>query len=384
MSLQKLHTANRPGTSPRVLIAITAALLLTSSQISAAPGAGDKALPAAATEADKVWRLPPPPVVAGNPASPTKVELGKALFFDPRLSANGSISCASCHNPSLGWSDGLRTGIGINGTVLGRATPTIVNMAYNTQFMWDGRKASLEDQALGPMKTPEEMKTDLKAMVRMMGSIEGYRTMFEQAFPGEPISEETVAKAIAAFERTVVSTDSRFDRWVEGDRQALTQSEWRGYQVFKDPARGNCATCHSGANFTDNGFHNIGIAQPEGAPDAGRFKVRALAAMKGAFKTPTLRDIALTAPYFHDGSAQTLVEVVEHYDRGGDDKRNLSKDIRPLHLTARDKEDLVAFMVALNGQAPHVTLPRLPQAPSSLAHKPATTTSALATARTGN
>jgi cytochrome c peroxidase len=292
------------------------------------------------------------------------VDLGMTLFFDPRLSGNGTVSCASCHNPSLGWSDGLKTGIGISGSVLPRATPTIVNVGYNTQFMWDGRKKSLEDQALGPMKTPQEMGSDFSQVMHMLGSLDGYREMFEQAFPGEPITEEAVAKALAAFERTVVSRDSRFDQWLAGDRMALTQQEWRGYQVFVDPARGNCSKCHSGPNFTDNGYHNIGVTPAVGQVDEGRYKVRAIASMKGAFKTPTLRDIALTAPYFHDGSAATLMAVVEHYDRGGDDKSNLSKDIRPLALTGTDKQDLVAFMAALTGPTTRVAMPVLPQAPA--------------------
>lgn len=317
-----------------------------------APGAGDK-----------VWVLGKVPDAADNPVTPAKVELGKALFFDPRLSGNGTVSCASCHNPALGWSDGLRTGVGINGTVLGRATPTIVNVAYNTQFMWDGRKKSLEDQALGPMKTPEEMKTDFSAAVNLLGSVDGYVAMFNKAFPGEPIGEETIAKAIAAFERTVVSKDSRFDRWLAGDRKAITAQEYRGYQVFNDPGRGNCAKCHGGPNFTDNGYHNIGLKPVEGKADEGRFKIKPIASMKGAFKTPTLRDIALTAPYFHDGSAATLMEVVEHYDRGGDDKSNLSKDIRPLNLTSAEKADLVAFMMTLSGRPSTVAIPSLPQAP---------------------
>jgi cytochrome c peroxidase len=319
-----------------------------------APGAGDK-----------VWVLGKAPDAADNPVTPAKVALGKALFFDPRLSGNGTVSCASCHNPALGWSDGLKTGVGINGAVLPRATPTILNVAYNTQFMWDGRKKSLEDQALGPMKTPEEMRTDFTATVHLLGSAEGYVAMFNKAFPGEPIGEQTIAKAIAAFQRTVVSRDSRFDRWLAGDRKAITAQEYRGYQVFNDPARGSCAKCHSGPNFTDNGYHNIGLGQGEGPPDEGRFKIKAVASMKGAFKTPTLRDIALTAPYFHDGSATTLMEVVEHYDRGGDDKSNLSKDIRPLNLTRAEKEDLVAFMMALNGRPAAVAVPQLP--PSSTA-----------------
>ncbi len=330
-----------------------------------APGAGDK-----------IWVLGKAPDAADNRVTPAKVELGKALFFDPRLSGNGTVSCATCHNPALGWSDGLKTGVGINGTVLGRATPTILNVAYNTQFMWDGRKKSLEDQALGPMKTPEEMKTDFSAAVHLLGSVDGYTAMFNKAFPGEAIGEETIAKAIAAFERTVVSKDSRFDRWLSGNRRAITAQEYRGYQVFNDPARGNCAKCHGGPNFTDNGYHNIGVKQNAGAADEGRFKIKAVASMKGAFKTPTLRDIALTAPYFHDGSATTLMEVVEHYDRGGDDKSNLSKDIRPLNLTAAERDDLVAFMLTLSGRPIAVAIPALPQS--------ATTATASAPARTAH
>lgn len=330
----------------------------------AAPPAGAAAHGVPAPGAvDKVWVLGKAPEAADNPVTPAKVELGKALFFDPRLSGNGTVSCASCHNPALGWSDGLKTGVGINGSVLGRATPTIVNMAYNTQFMWDGRKKSLEEQALGPMKTAEEMRTDLTATLQLLGSVDGYVALFNKAFPGEPISEDTLAKAIAAFERTVVSKDSRFDRWLAGDRKAITAQEYRGFQVFKDPARGNCAACHSGPNFTDNGFHNIGIKQAAAAVDEGRFKVRPIASMKGAFKTPTLRDIALTGPYFRDGSATTLMDVVEHYDRGGDDKSNLSKDIRPLNLTSAEKADLVAFMLTLTGRSSTVAIPSLPQAP---------------------
>jgi cytochrome c peroxidase len=331
----------------------------------AGPGDGATHGVPAAGAGDKVWVLGKVPDAADNPMTPAKVELGKSLFFDPRLSGNGTVSCATCHNPALGWSDGLKTGVGINGSVLGRATPTIVNVAYNTQFMWDGRKKSLEDQALGPMKTAQEMKTDLAAAVHLLGSLEGYVAMFNKAFPGEPIGEETIAKAISAFERTVVSKDSRFDRWLADDRGAITAQEYRGYQVFNDPARGNCAKCHEGPNFTDNGFHNIGLKPVEGRSDEGRFKIKAVASMKGAFKTPTLRDIALTAPYFHDGSAKTLMEVVEHYNRGGDDKSNLSKDIRPLNLTNGEKEDLVAFMMTLNGRPTAVAIPALPQSPAT-------------------
>ncbi len=334
-----------------------APLALAAALACAAPAATEVPPPEAA---DQIWRLGAVAAPPHNPASAQKSELGKALFFDPRLSGNGTVSCASCHNPALGWSDGLKTGIGINGSVLQRATPTVVNMAFNTQFMWDGRMRSLEDQALGPMKTREEMHTDMDALLAMLRGSAGYRTLFAGAFPGEAIDEATLAKALAAFERTLVSSDSPFDRWLAGDRRAIDAAAWRGYQVFKDPQRGNCAACHSGPNFSDNGFHNIGVAQGGTAYDEGRFKVRPLASMKGAFKTPTLRDVELTAPYFHDGSAATLMDVVEHYDRGGDDKRNLSQDVRPLHLAPQDKQDLVAFMKALTGRMPALALPVLP------------------------
>ena len=315
----------------------------------------------APTAADHAWRLPAAPAPKDNAGTPARVALGKALFFDPRLSGNGASSCASCHNPSLGWSDGLKTAVGFGGVVLGRATPTIVNTAFNTQFMWAGRKKSLEDQALGPMKAADEMNTDFPAVIARLSSIAGYRALFEKAYPGETIGEETIAKALAAYERSIVSRDSAFDRWLAGDTRALTPEQYRGYKVFADPAKANCAACHSGPNFTDNGFHNIGIRTAGANPDLGRFNIRKVASMKGAFKTPTLRDVELTAPYFHDGSAATLREVVDHYDRGGDDRSNLSADMKPLKLSEQEKNDLVAFLRALTGKQLAVTLPQLPQ-----------------------
>ena len=358
--IDNLATPRRRTLHGRARFALATVAAVGLAAMAVASGAADRLVPPAAPE-DRVWLLGEPPAPPDNATTPARVELGKALFFDPRLSGNGTISCASCHNPSLGWSDGLRTGVGISGSVLGRATPTVLNTAYNTQFMWDGRKKSLEDQALGPMKTPEEMKTDFTAALALLNRISGYRAMFHAAYPGEPISEETVAKAIAAFERTVVSKDSRFDRWIAGDRSALTPQEHRGYKLFIDPAKGNCAVCHKPPNFTDNGFHNIGIAHAPGQEDAGRFKIRPVAISKGAFKTPTLRDIELTAPYFHSGSARTLAEVVEHYDRGGDDRSNLSPEVRKLNLSAAEKADLVAFMKSLTGATRTTSLPVLPQ-----------------------
>jgi cytochrome c peroxidase len=299
------------------------------------------------------------PEPADNAVTPARVALGKDLFFDPRLSGSGWISCATCHNPALGWSDGLATGMGHGMKHLPRATPTIVNAAFNTLQMWDGRKKSLEDQALGPITTEAEMAQTIPALVAKLESIPGYRHMFAEAYPGAPISGETIAKAIASYERTVLSTESPFDRWMRGDEHAVSEAAKRGFAVFR--GAGNCETCHSGFNFTDNGFHNIGVKDPEGHEDVGRYNERKVALMKGAFKTPTLRDVALTGPYMHNGCYKTLEEVVEHYVRGGDVKGNLSPNMKPIQLTEADKADLVAFLKTLTGAPMQVTVPQLPQ-----------------------
>jgi cytochrome c peroxidase len=309
----------------------------------------------------KVWMLPnTPPHPAENAPTAERVELGKKLFFDTRLSRDGNMACATCHNPMYGWSDGLPTAKGFQSQVLGRATPTVTNAAYNSIQMWDGRKASLEDQAMGPMQASVEMNTDIPRMFGFLRGSEEYSAMFAKAYPGEAIDEKTVSKAIASFERTVVSNHSPFDRWLYGDKSAMSAQQVRGFAVFA--GKGNCAACHSAPNFTDNGFHNLGLASYGKAdPDMGRFAHKPLPSMKGAFKTPTLRDIEYTAPYFHDGSAKTLMEVVEFYDRGGDVKTNQSPNIKSLHLSAEEKQDLVAFLRALSSPAQPVMLPALPK-----------------------
>ena len=310
----------------------------------------------AATVADRGWLLPKDiPMPADNMNTPARVELGKVLFFDQRLSDSGAMSCASCHLPHLGWTDGRKLPILPNGEVVGRHSPTVLNLAYNSQIMWDGRKVSIEDQAMGPHR--HLSKPAFAAATARFRKMAGYQAMFAAAYPNEPISEETISKALAAFQRSLVSRDSAFDRWIEGDRTALTPEQYRGYKLFTDPAKGNCAACHSGPNFTDNGFHNIGIK----SADLGRFNIRKVAAMKGAFKTPTLRDIELTAPYYHDGSAATLRDVVDHYARGGDDRSNVSPDVRRLDLSEQDKQDLVAFMRALTGKRTAFVEPTFPQ-----------------------
>jgi cytochrome c peroxidase len=310
----------------------------------------------------QAWRLPPVPHPADNAPSAARVDLGKKLFFDPRLSGDGNMSCASCHSPMFGWSDGLGTGKGFKSQVLGRATPTVINTAFNSIQMWDGRKKSLEDQAMGPMEANVEMNADLGKLFKFLEGNEAYRKAFQAAYPGQPINADTVSKAIANFERTVVSRDAPFDRWVAGKANAMTADQIKGFALFIDPAKGNCATCHSGANFTDNGFHNLGLASfGKDNPDIGRYGQKPVAAMKGAFKTPTVREAANTGPYFHDGSAQTLLDVVEHYRQGGAVKTNLSADMRPLSLSDTEARQIVAFMEALSTPAKPFELPALPR-----------------------
>jgi cytochrome c peroxidase len=296
------------------------------------------------------------PSPADNRLTPARIDLGKMLFFDPRLSGSGWISCSSCHNPALGWSDGLPKAKGEGMRTLRRATPTIVNAAFNDVQMWDGRFPTLEAQALGPMLSPDEMNSNVELIVRRLNAIPGYRDAFEKAYPGDEIAASTLARAIASFERTVISRNSPFDSWARGDEHAIDPSAKRGYTLFVGKA--SCVLCHSGPSFTDSGFHNIGLTADG---DEGRYAKLPLKSMQGAFKTPTLRNIALTAPYMHNGEYTTLEEVVEHYDRGGDDMSHLDPNMRPLHLSPQEKKDLVEFLKSLTGRDPAVFVPVLPQ-----------------------
>lgn len=272
------------------------------------------------------------------------------------------MSCATCHNPALGWSDGLATAKGVKSTILPRATQTLINTAFNTIQMWDGRKKDLEDQAMGPMEAHAEMNMDTAKLFKWLNESPGYRKMFDAAYPGEAINAATLSKAMAAFERTVVMNDSPFDRWLAGDAKAMTAQQVRGFDIFLSANKGNCAACHSAPSFTDNGFHNIGLVSWGNLlPDMGRYVQKPVPRLKGAFKTPQLRGIALTAPYFHDGSAETLKDVIALYDKGGIITTNLDPNIKPLKLSAQDKEDLLAFLHALTGTTPTITIPTLPQ-----------------------
>ncbi len=311
---------------------------------------------------DKKWLLPAAaPAPANNKPTKARIDLGKMLFFDPRLSSDGNLSCAGCHNPMFGWSDGLPTAKGIKSKVLGRASPSIVNSGFNTIQMWDGRKSTLEDQAMGPMESMDEMAMDLKALFAWLAATPGYKAAFDKAYPGEGIDHKTVSKALAAFERTLLSRDAPFDRWLRGDAKAMTAQQIRGFRLFSDVGKANCVACHQAPNFVDNGFHNIGLASHDAPnPDMGRYVIKPVASMKGAFKTPTLRDIALTAPYFHDGSAKGLLETIEHYNLGGVSAKDRSPTIKPLNLSAAEVADIESFLRALTTPPKPFALPVLP------------------------
>jgi len=299
------------------------------------------------------------PTPEDNQLTPERIELGLNLFFDPRLSGSNWISCGTCHNPALGWSDTQPTAIGHGMHVIARGTPTILNTGFNTFQFWDGRARTLEEQAVGPIQAEGEMNQDMEELVGELKAIDGYVRMFEAAYPGEGITEETIAKAIASYERSIISTDSPFDLWIKGDENAINKSAKRGFELFE--GKGRCVICHSGFNFTDNGFHNLGLKH-DGEPDLGRYNVRKVKILPGAFKTPILRDVTLTAPYLHNAMYATLQEVMEHYNPGGDVQKDLSPNMQPLNLTKQEMADLVEFMKSLTSIEPiKVTIPVLPQ-----------------------
>lgn len=300
--------------------------------------------------------IPTPPTNLNYAA---KLELGKQLFFDGRLSKNGAIACAFCHNPGTGWADSRQTSIGIGGGLGGRQAPTVLNTAFNHLQFWDGRARSLEEQAIGPIQNPIEMGETHENVVRKLNKIKGYQQQFRAVF-GTDVNLQGTAEAIAAFERTVISTNSAFDKYVMGDSKAMEEGAVRGMALFKGKAR--CLLCHNGSNFTDNQFHNLGV--PQVGPmkeDLGRYNVTKAEKDKGAFKTPTLRSIAETAPYMHDGAFKTLEEVLDFLNNGGGANSHLSPLMKTLDLTPEEKGDLLAFLKTLTGEPIKPTLPKLPK-----------------------
>ena len=270
------------------------------------------------------------------------LDLGKTLFFDRRLSSNKSQSCATCHNPDLGFGDGMAKGLGAMGGKLGRNTPHLYNLSWNNRFFWDGRAKTLEEQALGPIQSKAEMNLDIPTLIKRLQKVPAYKLKFRRAFGNEGITAKTIAVALAAFENTIVVKNTPFDQYMKGNRNALSPSAKRGLKLFKNKAR--CVKCHDGPNFTDSGFHNIGVK----SKDVGRFAVDPTPVFKGAFKTPGLRNTAFTAPYMHNGSIGTLEEVVRFYNKGGDRVRNKDKLMKKLKLSEQEIFDLVTFLGALS------------------------------------
>jgi cytochrome c peroxidase len=296
------------------------------------------------------------PAPADNATTPVRVELGRRLFFDPRLSGSGAISCASCHNPSFGWEDGLPRGIGHNGQPLARSTPTVLNVGWGGPFFWDGRADTLERQAVMPIASAAEMNMPHDHAVARVRGIEGYRDAFAQAYPGEAITIGAVGKALAAYERTLVSAEAPFDRWIRGEARAISPEARRGFVLFNTTAR--CAVCHSGWRFTDDGFHDIGVA----TTDEGRATIApGIEQLRFAFKTPSLRNIDQRAPYMHNGSLPTLDAVVDFYDAAAERRPSVAEEVAPLGLTTEERSDLVAFLRTLTSNDPPQAAPILPR-----------------------
>lgn len=297
-------------------------------------------------------------------ATPELVALGWQLFYDSRLSSDGTVSCASCHISGAGFADPRPGSVGVGGQVGGRNAPPVINAAFNAMQFWDGRSPSLEDQALGPIQNPIEMANTLEAAEETLNGIPGYVSQVRNIFGVERVTSEHIAQSISAFERLVLSGDSPWDRWeIDRDSSAVSEAALRGGNVFRN--EGRCDLCHSGTNFSDSDaglFHNIGVGMDSDEPDLGRYGVTGADEDRGAFKTPTLRNVTQTSPYMHDGGVATLEEVIDFYIRGGVANEWLDPKMQPLNLTDGQKSDLLAFLRSLTGSVPEWTM-RAPPLP---------------------
>jgi cytochrome c peroxidase len=292
-----------------------------------------------------------------NPYSESKAELGRQLFFDPILSGSGVRSCASCHNPGLSWGDGLPRAVGEGQASMALRAPTLIDIAWIPRLGWDGKFRDLESVAFGPITSRANMNSLESTLIARLSSISGYVDGFTAAFGEGRITRENIELALATFERTIVSEQAPFDRWIAGDEAAIDTAAKRGFEIFN--GKGRCAECHSKFAFSDGSFHDIGTAQNDDV-GRGRFFPKS-AKLQYAFKTPTLRDVARRAPYMHDGSIATLEAVIDLYDRGGIDRSSRSELITPLRLTKDEKGDLIAFLNTLTSPPVPVRVPILPR-----------------------
>lgn len=292
------------------------------------------------------------PVPDDNPITDEKIALGQMLYFDNRLSGDNLQSCASCHAPAAGYGDGLAKFIGFEGFQGPRNSPTIINSAYYKEHFWDGRATGLEEQAAGPITSEVEMNQDLDELVEELMAVPGYVDEFNKVF-NDKITTDNILKALATFERQIIIKDTAFDKFLAGDDDAISAEAKEGMKLFVGKA--SCISCHAGPLLSDHNYHNIGLKG-----DEGRFAVTGQEVDKGAFRTSGLRGIGHTGPYFHDGSAETLTDVVEFYNRGGDGDENTSPLIKPLGLTPEEVANLVAFLESMNGEIPMFEAPELP------------------------
>jgi len=276
-----------------------------------------------------------------NPQTSEKIALGKKFFWDKRWSTSGTVACVSCHQPDHGWTDPQRFSTNFAGKPTPRRAPTLVNRLFSDSQLWTGLRVSLEEQAL-----KDSNRTDEK-VVEHLGAVPAYQQEFRKVF-GRELNPDGVAKAIAAYVRTIVSGNSPYDRFRAGDKSAMSAAAQRGLAVFEGKAL--CARCHAGFNFTDEGYRNIGVGMDKENPDLGRYAVTKIESDKGAFKTPTLRDVAKRTPYMHDGSQKTLDEVIAFYNQGGHKNPWLSSEVKPLKLTDQEQKDVVAFLNSLSGE----------------------------------
>jgi cytochrome c peroxidase len=312
-----------------------------------------------ATEDNSRWIRPNEvPQPKDNQLTKERIELGKLLYFDTRLSKSEQVSCATCHNPELGWSDAVPRAIGHEGRKGPRNSPTILNTAYQYHQFWDGRARTLEQQALGPIEADVEMNIPVSEVLEKLSKIPEYVELFKKAYPEQGLSKDSLAKAIASFERTVVSTEAPFDKYIKGDDEAISDDAKKGFALFK--GRAHCSDCHDGFNFSDGSFHNIGLNEGDlKGSDLGRYAMKRRASWYGAMKTPTLRDISRTSPYFHDGSVHTLHEAVFICGNGGryQDAKGKSSFIQDRVLSRKEVDYIVEFLKTLTGPKLDIEIP---------------------------
>lgn len=296
------------------------------------------------------------PTPASNPLTAEKVALGKTLFFDPRLSRDRTMSCATCHSPEHRWSDGRKIPLGAEDIDNARRTPTVLNSAWLTALMWDGRAPTLEAQAVLPITTAHEMNYDMVELVERLEATTAYQPLFREAFGDQAMTEDRVARALASFQRTLVSPQAPFDRWVEGDDKAISNTAKRGFEIFTGKAQ--CSSCHKSWRFTDDSFHDIGLD----SPDLGRGAQvpPQVTIMQHAFKTPTLRDLPANGPFMHDGSMEDMETVIKHYEEGGIQRESLSPDMQSFELTEQERAALIEFLKTLDGGELTVEAPTIP------------------------